>query len=81
MTSPIDPNVASSVATTQASRGALAVGARDLDGDLRARLAAVRDEELGRAERFQSTRPVIIESGLWLALGALIWALTILLWG
>jgi hypothetical protein len=81
MTNPVDPHVTGPLATAQeVPRRAVTVDASDLDRDLRARLTSVRDEELGGAERFQSIRPVIIESGLWLVLGVAIWALTILLW-
>lgn len=62
--------------------GGIVVGsALTLDEDLRQRVAAVAAEERGGAERFGSTRRILVEGAVWVALGIVIWLLAILVWG
>lgn len=64
----------------QDQTGRLVESATTLDEDLRQRLAAVDAEERGGAERFGSARPMLLEGAVWLAVGAAIWVLAILVW-
>ena len=52
-----------------------------LDADLVARLGAVAEEEAAGEGRFESSRPILIESAVWLAVGALVWIVALLVWG
>ena len=69
-----------STAPPHASGHAFTADASDLDQDLRDRLARVGEEQLSGAERFESMRSVWVESAAWLAVGAAIWLLTMLVW-
>lgn len=51
-----------------------------LDEDLRQRLTAVAAEEHDGAERFGSTRSIVVEGAVWVALGIAIWLVAILAW-
>lgn len=52
----------------------------DLDADLRSRIRAVAAEQQAGAERFGSTRSMLLEAGMWALVGAAIWTLTLLIW-
>ena len=78
--SPDAPTSASNSSAEDHARGAAFVDEAVLDVDLRNRIDAVASEERSHDERFRASRPVLIESALWLVVGVAIWALTILVW-
>jgi hypothetical protein len=66
--------------TTSAETSAL-TSAGALDRTLRHRLDDALREERNGAEHFDSSRPILIASAVWFAVGALAWIIGLALWG
>jgi hypothetical protein len=66
--------------TTSADTSAL-TSASALDRTLRGRLDDALLEERNGADHFGSSRPILIASAVWFAIGALVWIIGLALWG
>jgi hypothetical protein len=78
--SPLEQNVSKEAHPTSVDTSAL-TSASALDQALRARLDDALMEERNGAEHFDSSRPILIASAVWFAIGAVVWIIGLALWG